>query len=554
MVGTLLVATIAVARPITGPWPTAFPAKELCSNCGLCRSAVGVPSVTTACAFIGDGMARAEALEASIHGRSRRIDESLDEAHFGVHETIVLARGFLNNAQWTGVATGVALAWIESGEVDAVVVVAGSDADGFGAPVPVLCRTPAEVLQGRRVKPSLCPSLEVLDEIAADKSIRRLLFCGVGCAVQALRSLDGASPEAALGLEADGLFVLGTHCVDNSPTPVASQAFVSKLPGVGTARANDVLAYEFMADFRVHARLRSEGERGRSGSGSGVDADVGDGGDGGCGSGGESSGGAVSLEADAPASEEVVKAAFMTLPPSIGIPSIAPSCFACFDYTNGLADLVVGYMGAPFEAERDEMVSAPLMVTVRNRKGRRMLARAVAAGRVQVIREGGHGGRALPSSGDRRPITMKTARADSMVQSLTKPGYVAGDRGAPPWIGNVLASLIARTLPKGLEFARYSIDYHYLRNALYCEARMGEARAASHIPQYAKDLMSGYDDEMADLRRALSSTTAGRAGGAAAGDSPNDHNGADGTAGRGGAGTKNADVWYVFLRECLLLL
>jgi hypothetical protein len=61
-----------------------------------------------------------------------------------------------------------------------------------------------------------------------------------------------------------------------------------------------------------------------------------------------------------------------------------------------------------------------------------------------------------------------------MVQSLTTPGFVAGDRGAPPWVGNFLASIIARTLPRGLEFARYSIDYHFLRNALYCEDRMGE--------------------------------------------------------------------------------
>ena len=43
-----------VARPITGPWPKAFPAKQLCSNCGLCRSAVGVASVTEACAFLGE--------------------------------------------------------------------------------------------------------------------------------------------------------------------------------------------------------------------------------------------------------------------------------------------------------------------------------------------------------------------------------------------------------------------------------------------------------------------------------------------------------------------
>ena len=394
------------AKPITGPWPQAFPAKELCSNCGLCRSSCGVPSVTEACAFIGDGMSRAEALEPAVHGRSRRYDadaDDLDEAHFGVHEKIVLARGFLNNAQWTGVATGVALAWLESGEVDAVVV-AGSDTteSGFGAPKPVLCRTASEVLQGRRVKPSLCPSLEVLDEIAADATIRRLLFCGVGCAVQALRALGGAAPEAALGLDDGALFVLGTHCVDNSPTPEASQHFVSKLPGVGEARANDVTAYEFMADFRVHARLREGGSA--------------SGGDGGGGS--SSSSGGVGLDGGAAEPESVIKAAYMTLPPSVGIPSIAPSCFACFDYTNGLADLVVGYMGAPFDAAKDEMVTAALMVTVRNAKGQRMLQTAVDSGRVEILQEGGHGGRGLPSEGSRRAITMKTVEADSMVKSL----------------------------------------------------------------------------------------------------------------------------------------
>ena len=63
-----------VARPITGPWPKAFPAKQLCSNCGLCRSAVGVASVTEACAFLGDGMSRAEQLEERVHGRGRRYD------------------------------------------------------------------------------------------------------------------------------------------------------------------------------------------------------------------------------------------------------------------------------------------------------------------------------------------------------------------------------------------------------------------------------------------------------------------------------------------------
>ena len=104
-------------------------------------------------------------------------------------------------------------------------------------------------------------------------------------------------------------------------------------------------------------------------------------------------------------------------------------------------------MGAPFGAD-DEMITAPLMVTVRNSRGRRMLDAAIAAGRVEVLQRGGHGGRGLPSTGDRRVITMKTVQADSMVKSLLEPDYVAGDQGAPPWVGDILATLIARTLPK----------------------------------------------------------------------------------------------------------
>ena len=61
---------------------------------------------------------------------------------------------------------------------------------------------------------------------------------------------------------------------------------------------------------------------------------------------------------------------------------------------------------------------------------------------------------------DRGAITMKTVAADSMVKSLTDASYVAGEQGAPPLVANALASIIARGLPSGLEFGRFSIDYH----------------------------------------------------------------------------------------------
>ena len=118
---------------------------------------------------------------------------------------------------------------------------------GALAPKPVLCRAPADVLQGRRVKPSLCPSLEVLDEVAAatrsaDAPLRRRLRRA------ALRALGGASPEAALGLEKDGLLVMGTHRADNSPMPEAAG---SSSPAARRGRG----ARGGRARVRVHGRL-----------------------------------------------------------------------------------------------------------------------------------------------------------------------------------------------------------------------------------------------------------------------------------------------------------
>ena len=55
--------------------------------------------------------------------------------------------------------------------------------------------------------------------VRADPAVRRLLFCGVGCAVQALRSVEA-------DLDLDELYVLGTNCADNSPTPEAARNFL----------------------------------------------------------------------------------------------------------------------------------------------------------------------------------------------------------------------------------------------------------------------------------------------------------------------------------------
>ena len=39
---------------------------------------------------------------------------------------------------------------------------------------------------------------------------------------------------------------------------------------------------------------------------------------------------------------------YFSLPANDLVDVIAPSCYSCFDYVNGLADVTVGYMGVPY--------------------------------------------------------------------------------------------------------------------------------------------------------------------------------------------------------------
>ena len=216
-------------------WPDKFPAKSHCSKCGLCETSY-VTQVSEACAFLGEGMKRnIVGLEEAVHGRRRKLDdvvwggasaEVAEEARFGVmHRPMALARGKVKNAQWTGCVTSIALSMLEAGMVDAVVCIASKDEDGSGGgwsnPEPILARAVEDVLRGRGVKPALAPSLRVLDELKASPDIKKLLFCGVGCAVQAFRAVEHE-------LDLDEVFVLGTNCADNSPTPEDARMFLRR--------------------------------------------------------------------------------------------------------------------------------------------------------------------------------------------------------------------------------------------------------------------------------------------------------------------------------------
>ncbi|KAI3423955.1 hypothetical protein D9Q98_009789 [Chlorella vulgaris] len=411
------------ARPISEG--SSYPAKEHCSHCGLCDTYY-IAHVKNACAFLGDGMSRIERLEEKVHGR-RRDAEDEDELRFGVTKEVLYARNkpAIEGAQWTGVVTQIAIEMLESGKVDAVVCVQSDENDRF-SPKPMVARCREDILAARGVKPTLSPNLNVLATVEA-LDVKRLLFIGVGCQVQALRSI-----EPYLGLEK--LYVLGTNCVDNGP-----RQGLEKFLGAASSDPGSVLHYEFMQDYKVHIK-HTDG------------------------------------------SFEYIP--YFCLPANELNDVIAPSCYSCFDYTNATADLVVGYMGVPYQ--NTDMTSHLQYLTVRNERGQELLDSVRPRLVVQPPMSGG----------SRGAFVMQTVLADDQAK-LGK-----GPNPAPRWIGNALAWVLEKLGPKGLEFAKYSVDYHYIRNYIHVMRHWGPKRAAQHVPPFAQRIVAQYNQRGAVSARA----------------------------------------------------
>ncbi|WP_225323022.1 Coenzyme F420 hydrogenase/dehydrogenase, beta subunit C-terminal domain [Synechococcus sp. RSCCF101] len=374
------------------------PARDICSDCGLCDSR-WVAYVRRACAFLHQGF---EAMEQAAHGRSRDL-ENEDELYFGVSRTMATARlrQPLEGAQWTGIVSRIGVRALESGLVDAVLCVQQSPDDRF-TPVPILARTPEQVLAARVNKPTLSPNLKVLEQLPGS-GIRRLLAIGVGCQVQALRAVQNTLPL-------DQLYVLGLPCVDN-----VSRAGLQTFLESSSRSPDTVVHYEFMQDFRIHFR-HSDG------------------------------------------STETVPFFGLDTPRLKDV--FAPSCLSCFDYTNAGADLVVGYMGAEFGRQ---------WLVVRNGLGEQLL---------DLVR---------PEL-DMAPVTSRGDRRAAVQQ-----GIDAYDKAVklPRWLAELVGAVVQRIGPKGLEYARFSIDSHFTRNALWVRRHHPEI-AERHIPAFAQRIVSRY--------------------------------------------------------------
>ena len=374
------------------------PAKELCSECGLCDTYY-VHYVKEACAFLNQQIAE---LETVAHGRSRDLDNK-DEWYFGVSQEMMAARNSkpIEGAQWTGIVSAIACEMLEQGMVEGVVCVQNTPEDRF-QPMPVIARTPQEVLAAKVNKPTLSPNLNVLEQIE-QSGMKRLLVIGVGCQIQALRAV-----EQELGLEK--LYVLGTPCVDN-----VSRQGLQKFLDTTSRSPETVVHYEFMQDFRIHFK-HEDGS--------------------------------------------IEKVPFFGLKTNQLKDVFAPSCMSCFDYVNSLADLVVGYMGAPFGWQ---------WIVVRNQTGKEML-------------------NLVEDRLDTQPVMSQGDRTSAVQQSI--PAY---DKGVtlPMWAAKMMGVVIERIGPKGLEYARFSIDSHFTRNYIYLKRNYPQ-KLEQHVPDYAKKIVGQY--------------------------------------------------------------
>lgn len=374
------------------------PAKELCSECGLCDTYY-IHYVKEACAFITQHISE---MEVETHGRTRDLDRDRD-LYFGVHQEMMAAQNKepIPGAQWTGIVSSIAIEMLQQGKVEGVVCVQSSESDRF-QPKPIIATTPEEILAARVNKPTLSPNLSVLEQVE-QSGMKRLLVIGVGCQIQALRTV-----EKQLGLEK--LYVLGTPCVDN-----VSRAGLQKFLETTSRSPETVVHYEFMQDFNVHFKH---------------------------------------------ADGAIEKVPFFGLNTKELKDVFAPSCMTCFDYVNSLADLVVGYMGAPFGWQ---------WIVVRNDTGKEMLD--LVQDRLST--------QAVMSSGDR--------------VAAVQQGIAAYDNATtiPMWLAWVISFVVNKIGPKGLEYGRFSIDSHFVRNYLYVRRHYPQ-KLEAHVPEYAKRIVSRY--------------------------------------------------------------
>ncbi|MCP2670099.1 Coenzyme F420 hydrogenase/dehydrogenase, beta subunit C-terminal domain [Maricaulaceae bacterium EIL42A08] len=158
---------------------------------------------------------------------------------------------------------------------------------------------------------------------------------------------------------------------------------------------------------------------------------------------------------------------FLKLPISKLPPDFFPlTCRTCVDYTNVLADITVGYMGG--EGEQ--------WLLIRNETGEEL---------VNLIAD--EASLAEPGSKGRRKA--------SVTGFITNTERAAGGlplRGMPDWMRPLVAWLMPRIGPRGLEFARARVEMKAAETVLHLR-RNEQARMKNMVPDHVWKLVEPYD-------------------------------------------------------------
>jgi coenzyme F420 hydrogenase subunit beta len=157
---------------------------------------------------------------------------------------------------------------------------------------------------------------------------------------------------------------------------------------------------------------------------------------------------------------------FLMLPLSDLPPDFFPlTCRTCVDYTNSLADITVGYMGG--EGEQ--------WLLVRNARGDHMLQ--LLGDEVRLAEPG--------SRGNRRP---------SVKGFLANTQRAAGGlplRRMPDWIRPVVAWLMPRIGPRGMEFARARVEMKAVETIVHLRREL-PGRIKNMVPAHVWKLVRPY--------------------------------------------------------------
>jgi coenzyme F420 hydrogenase subunit beta len=157
---------------------------------------------------------------------------------------------------------------------------------------------------------------------------------------------------------------------------------------------------------------------------------------------------------------------FLLLPLSKLPPDFFPlTCRTCVDYTNVLADITVGYMGGQGEQ----------WLLVRNERGEELLG--LLGDEIHLEAPGSAGKRHGPVAG--------------FLKNVERAAGGLPLRGMPNWVRPLVAWLMPRIGPRGLEFARARVDMKAVETVLHLR-RTHPKRLRTMVPPHVWALVKPY--------------------------------------------------------------